>query len=413
MPGGQGVDLGRLIGVDRPGPIGGNMRTQVAIIGGGPSGLLLALLLGRKGIDVVVLERRTREHVLGRIRAGVLERGFVALMNEAGVGVRMESEGFVHDGTNIAFDGQMFHVNFKELTGQGVMVYGQTEVTRDLYGAHDDAGTKIIFEVEDVEILGAETEAPTVRFRTRDGEKRIDCEYVAGCDGFHGISRQTIPAGVRREYEKVYPFGWLGILSETPPVCDELIYSNSQRGFALCSMRHANLSRYYIQVPADDPPEHWSDDAFWEELRRRLPGEVAQSLVTGPSIEKSIAPLRSFVSEPMRWGRLFLCGDAAHIVPPTGAKGLNTAASDIHYLYHALVQAYHDKDLEGLERYSERALSRVWKAERFSWWMTNLLHRFPEQGPFDLRVQRAELEFLAENEAAQRVMAENYVGLPY
>ena len=389
------------------------MRTQVAIIGGGPSGLLLALLLQRKGIDAVVLERKTRGYVLGRIRAGVLERGFVALMQEAGVAERMEREGFIHAGTNIAFDGRMFHVDFKRLTGHGVMVYGQTEVTRDLYDAHEAAGSEIIFEVEDVEIVGADTDTPSVRFRTTDCARRIDCDYIAGCDGFHGVSREAIPADVRREYEKVYPFGWLGILSETPPVCDELIYSNSERGFALCSMRNANLSRYYIQVPVDDPLEKWSDAAFWDELKKRLPVDSAEALITGPSIEKSIAPLRSFVNEPMRWGRLFLCGDAAHIVPPTGAKGLNTAASDIHYLYHALVRAYHDKDDEGLERYSERALARIWKAERFSWWMTTLLHRFPQQSDFDLRVQRAELEFLAENEAAQRVLAENYVGLPY
>ena len=389
------------------------MRTQVAIVGGGPSGLLLALLLRRRGIDAVVLERRSREHVLGRIRAGVLERGFVGLMKEAGVGARMEREGMMHDGIHIALEDSMFHVDFRRLAGNGVMVYGQTEVTRDLYDAHEEAGSTIHFEVENTEIVGADTDAPSVRWRSRAGDCEMTCDYVAGCDGFHGVSRQTIPADVRREHEKVYPFGWLGILSQTPPVSDELIYSNSARGFALCSMRHENLSRYYIQVPLSDRPEQWSDDAFWDELKRRLPEASAQALVTGPSIEKSIAPLRSFVSEPMRWGRLFLCGDAAHIVPPTGAKGLNTAASDIHYLYHALVQAYHDGDDDGLESYSDRALARIWKAERFSWWMTNLLHRFPEQGAFDLRMQRAELEFLAENEAAQRVLAENYVGLPY
>ncbi len=389
------------------------MRTQVAIIGGGPSGLLLALLLRRRGIDTVVLERRTRAHVLGRIRAGVLERGFAALMHEAGIGARMEREGFLHEGTNIAFGDEMFRIDFRRLAGHGVLVYGQTEVTRDLYEAHDAAGSRIVFEVEEVAIEGADTDTPAVAFRTREGVRRLACDYVAGCDGFHGVSRRSIPADRRREYEKLYPFGWLGVLSETPPVNDELIYANSERGFALCSMRNASLSRYYIQVPLSDSAEAWSDTAFWDELRRRLPAPVAEALVTGPSIEKSIAPLRSFVCEPMRWGRLLLCGDAAHIVPPTGAKGLNTAASDVHYLYHALVRACLEGDEEGLERYSERALARIWKTERFSWWMTMLLHRFPDQGSFELRMQQAELAFLAESEAAQKVLAENYVGLPY
>ena len=389
------------------------MRTQVVIIGGGPSGLLLSQLLHRKGIDTVVLERKTRAYVLGRIRAGVLEIGFVNLMREAGVAARMDCEGFTHDGTVIAYDNTQFRIDFTKHTGTPVMVYGQTELTRDLYDAREAMDGQIIFNADAVQIHDADGDAPYVTYNVGDGEQRIDCDYVAGCDGFHGVSRQTIPSSVRRDYEKAYPFGWLGALSKTPPVHHELIYSASDRGFALCSMRHANLSRYYIQVPLDDPLEKWSDAAFWDELKRRLPEDVAAQLITGDCIEKSIAPLRSFVTEPMRWGRLFLCGDAAHIVPPTGAKGLNTAASDIHYLYNGLIAAYHDQDDEGLERYSERALARVWKAERFSWSMTNMLHRFPDQSGFDLKMQRAELEFLRSNEAAQKVLAENYVGLPY
>jgi p-hydroxybenzoate 3-monooxygenase len=389
------------------------MRTQVAIIGGGPSGLLLSQLLWKAGIDSVVLERKTRDYVLGRIRAGVLEVGFVNLMREAGVAGRMEREGFIHDGTIIAQGNDQFGIDFKALTGSHVVVYGQTEVTRDLYDAREAAGGKIVFNVEGVEIGDAEGDAPYVSYVVDGTRQRIDCDFIAGCDGFHGVSRQAIPLSVRREYEKVYPFGWLGILSETPPVNDELIYAGSERGFALCSMRNQNLSRYYIQCSLSDSPNDWSDAAFWEELKRRIPEEAAERLVTGPSIEKSIAPLRSFVTEPMRWGRLFLCGDAAHIVPPTGAKGLNTAASDIHYLYHGLVGHYRDGDDERLERYSERALARIWKAERFSWWMTNLLHRFPDQNEFDLKMQAAEVAFLRDNREAQSVLAQNYVGLPY
>lgn len=389
------------------------MRTQVAIIGGGPSGLLLSQLLHRKGIDTIVLERKTRDYVLGRIRAGVLEVGFVDLMREAGVAARMDAEGFIHDGTVIAFDNTQFRIDFTKHTGTPVMVYGQTELTRDLYDAREAMDGKIIFNADAVQIHEADGDTPYVTYDTGDGEQRIDCDYIAGCDGFHGVSRQTIPATIRRDYEKAYPFGWLGVLSETPPVHHELIYAASERGFALCSMRHANLSRYYIQVPLDDPIEKWDDATFWDELKRRLPDSIADALITGDSIEKSIAPLRSFVTEPMRWGRLFLCGDAAHIVPPTGAKGLNTAASDIHYLYNGLVAAYHDGDDEGLERYSDRALARIWKAERFSWSMTNMLHRFPDQSGFDLKMQRADLEFLRSNEAAQKVLAQNYVGLPY
>ncbi|WP_306043829.1 4-hydroxybenzoate 3-monooxygenase [Mameliella sp. MMSF_3455] len=389
------------------------MRTQVCIIGGGPSGLLLSQLLHKKGIDSVVLERKTKDYVLGRIRAGILETGMVDLMREAGVGERMDQECIVHDGTVISYGDEEFRIDFTELTGSHVVVYGQTEVTRDLYEAREKADGKIIFNVENVQINDADSDAPYVTYEVDGTEARIDCDFVAGCDGFHGVSRQTMPLSVRKEYEKLYPFGWLGILSETPPVHDELIYASSERGFALCSQRNANLSRYYIQCSLSDSPEDWTDAAFWEELKRRIPTEAAERLVTGPSIEKSIAPLRSFVTEPMRWGRLFLCGDAAHIVPPTGAKGLNTAASDINYLYNGLVQYYQTGDSEGIDTYSEKALARIWKAERFSWWMTTLLHRFPDQNEFDLKIQLADIEFLRSNREAQSVLAQNYIGLPY
>jgi len=389
------------------------MRTQICIIGGGPSGLLLGQLLYLRGIDTVILERRTRAHVLSRIRAGVLEHGFVSLMREAGVAERLDREGFVHDGVIIASSQGQTRIDFDKLTGKSVIVYGQTEVTRDLYAARDSVGAPIIDEAEDVEIHGADSDAPFVTYRKDGRDHRIDCDFIAGCDGFHGVSRQTIPTSVRREYEKVYPFGWLGVLSETAPVHDELIYAASPRGFALCSMRNANLSRYYVQCPLTDKVEDWSDEAFWAELRRRLPEDVAERLITGPSIEKSIAPLRSFVTEPMRWGRLFLCGDAAHIVPPTGAKGLNTAASDVHYLYTGLCQWYEDHDAKGIDDYSAKALLRIWKAERFSWWMTNLLHHFPDQSDFDIKMRGADLAYLRDSAAAQLSLAENYVGLPF
>lgn len=389
------------------------MKTQVAIIGGGPSGLLLSQLLHTRGISSLVLERKTKQYVLSRIRAGVLEQGLVGLMEEAGCAARLHAEGIEHDGTLISYGDEMFRVDFIEHTGKPVMVYGQTEVTRDLYDAREKVGGQIEFNVENVVIQGADTEAPKVRY-TVDGQAReIDCDFVAGCDGFHGVSRQAIPLEVRREYEKVYPFGWLGILSDTPPVNNELIYANSPRGFALCSMRNEKLSRYYIQCSSSDRPEDWTDAAFWQELKRRIPEEQANKLVTGPSIEKSIAPLRSFVTEPMRWGRLFLCGDAAHIVPPTGAKGLNTAASDVHYLYNGLRDFYENNSTNGIDSYSEKALARVWKAERFSWWFSSLMHSYPDQTPFDLKMQVAEIEFLRTNKAAQQAMAENYVGLPY
>ena len=390
------------------------MRTQVGIIGGGPSGLLLSQLLHLAGVDNVVLERRSRDYVLSRIRAGVLEQGFVALMREAGVAERMDREGEVHHGVNIAFGGQVHHVDLAGLTGgHSVVVYGQTEVTKDLYEARDRLGGTVIHEAEAVTPHGIETDSPFLTYRLAGEPKRLDCDVIIGCDGFHGVSRQSIPAPERREFERVYPMGWLGVLSHTPPVSDELIYANHERGFALCSLRSRTLSRYYVQCALEDGVEAWPDERFWEELKRRLPEDVAGRLVTGPSIEKSIAPLRSYVCEPMRWGRLFLAGDAAHIEPPTGAKGLNTAASDVYYLYHALADHYRKGDSRGLEAYSERALARVWKAERFSWWMTRLLHRFEENEPFDVRLQRAELDYLFSSKAALTSLAENYVGLPY
>jgi len=391
----------------------GRVKTQVAIIGGGPSGLLLGQLLSRHGIDNVILEQRTRAHVLSRIRAGVLERGLVELLREAGVADRLEREGIRHDGALISFDDEMFRVDFTGTTGHAVTVYGQTEVTHDLYAARDATGAPVHFEAEEVAIHGADSDAPHVTFRVGGAPMRIDCDVVAGCDGVHGVSRASMPRHIRRDFEKIYPFGWLGVLSETPPVNEELIYASSERGFALCSMRNPRLSRYYIQCSLEERVEDWTDDRFWDELKRRIPSDQADRLVTGPSIETSIAPLRSFVTEPMRWGRLFLCGDAAHIVPPTGAKGLNLAASDVHYLFEGLREFYATGATRGLDAYSDRALRRVWKAERFSWWFTSLMHRFPDQTGFDRRMQRAEIDFLRTNAAAQTAMAENYVGLPY
>jgi p-hydroxybenzoate 3-monooxygenase len=389
------------------------MRTQVCIIGGGPSGLLLGQLLHQAGIATVILERQTRDHVLARIRAGVLEWGSVETLRRAGVGTRMDTQGHVHTGTTLAARNRGFRIDFAATTGKQVMVWGQTEVTADLYAARDATGAPTIHGASDVGLHGLDTDAPFVTYRLGDTEHRIDCDHIAGCDGFHGPSRKAIPASVLREYERVYPFGWLGVLSRTPPVADELIYANHERGFALCSMRNAMLSRYYIQCPVDDPLDKWTDNAFWDELRRRIPSDAADTLVTGPSIEKSIAPLRSFVAEPMRWGRLYLVGDAAHIVPPTGAKGLNLAIGDVHYLSDALIRHYHDRDDGGLDGYSATALARVWKAERFSWSLTTLLHRFPGQSPFEQRMQEAELDWLEGSLAAQTALAENYVGLPY
>ena len=390
------------------------MKVQVCIIGGGPSGLLLSQLLHLQGIDTIVLEKYSREHVLARIRAGVLEHGFAKLMREAQCGERMDREGEIHHGFNIAHDGRVNRVDlFKYSGGNSVMVYGQTEVTRDLYEARDRLGGKVIHNAEDVTPHDIASDAPYVTWRSGEETIRVDCDYVVGADGFHGVSRKSIPPHVLREYEKVYPFGWLGILSRTRPVLSEVAYAKHERGFALCSMRSQVLSRYYIQVPLTDKPEDWSDDAFWAELKRRLPEELAARLITGPSIEKSIAPLRSFVAEPMRYGRLFLAGDAAHIFPPTGARGLNTAASDIHYLYHALIDHYGKGDDSGLDFYSQKALARVWKAQRFSWWLTMLLHRFPDRVSYDDRLQDIEMSYLFSSETALRLVAENYVGLPF
>ncbi len=389
------------------------MRTQVVIIGGGPAGLLLSQLLHRQGIETLLLERQSRDYVLARIRAGVLETGTIDLLREAGVGERMDREGLVHEGIYLATANRGFRIDFERLTAGSVMVYGQTELTLDLYQARDAMDAILLHEVEQVQIHDADTNAPYVSFIHGGREQRIDCDFIAGCDGFHGVSRKTIPASLLREFERVYPFGWLGVLSQTPPVSDELIYASHERGFALCSMRNPNLSRYYLQGPLQDSVEQWSDDAFWDELKRRIPHDAADSIVTGESIEKSIAPLRSFVAEPMRWGRLFLCGDAAHIVPPTGAKGLNLAASDVFYLWQALRQYYQDNDEQGIDNYSARALSRVWKAERFSWSMTRLLHHFPQQSSFDQRMQQADIEYLEASVAAQTSLAENYIGLPY
>lgn len=389
-------------------------KTKVGIIGGGPSGLLLSQLLDLKGIDNVVLEKHSRDYVLGRIRAGVLEHGFAELMREAHCGARMDSEGEIHDGFYIAHDGIRDRVDLHKYTGgNSVMVYGQTELTRDLYEARDKMGGTVVHEAQDVTPHDLKSDAPYLTYRLGDEQYRLDCDYIIGADGFHGVSRKSIPKDVLTEYEKVYPFGWLGVLSRTKPVSPELIYAKHERGFALCSLRSQVLSRYYIQVPLTDTVEDWSDEDFWAELKRRLPEDVAEGLITGPSIEKSIAPLRSFVAEPMRYGNLFLAGDAAHIVPPTGARGLNSAASDIYYLYHALLDHYQDGDDTGLEQYSQKALARVWKAQRFSWWMTTLLHTFPDSIAYDQRLQQTDLEYLFSSDAAQTSLAENYVGLPF
>lgn len=391
------------------------MKTQVCIIGGGPSGLMLSQLLHLKGIDTIVLEKHSRDYVLSRIRAGVLEHGFAALMREAQCGDRMDREGEVHDGFEVSDNGVLHRVDLKTYSGgSSVIVYGQTELTRDLYDARAKMGGVVIHNVEDVALhdIKAET-APYVTYRAGDETVRIDCDYIIGADGFHGPSRKAIPKDVLREYEKVYPFGWLGILSRTKPVNPELIYARHDRGFALCSMRSQVLSRYYIQVPLTDTVDDWSDEAFWDELKKRLPEHIAARLETGPSIEKSIAPLRSFVAEPMRYGNLFLAGDAAHIVPPTGARGLNTAASDIYYLYHALADHYLKGDDTGLETYSEKALARVWKTQRFSWLLTSMLHTFPDANPYDQKLQAADLSYLFGSEAGQTSVAENYVGLPF
>jgi p-hydroxybenzoate 3-monooxygenase len=390
------------------------IKTKVGIIGGGPSGLMLSQLLDLKGIDNVVLEKHTRDYVLSRIRAGVLEHGFAELMREAQCGERMDAEGEIHEGFYINDGGTMHRVDLAGHTGgNSVVVYGQTELTRDLYDARAKMNGNVIHEALDVAIHGADTDSPALTYRQGDETFRVECDFIIGADGFHGVSRKSMPRDVLKEFEKVYPFGWLGVLSRTKPVNPELIYSKTDRGFALCSLRSQTLSRYYIQVPLTDTVEDWSDDAFWSELKKRLPDDVAGRLETGPSIEKSIAPLRSFVAEPMRWGNLFLAGDAAHIVPPTGARGLNSAASDIYYLYHALMDHYLNGSSTGLEEYSAKALARVWKAQRFSWWMTTMLHRFPDYPDYDQKLQEIELAYLLSSDAAMTSLAENYVGLPF
>ncbi|WER49268.1 4-hydroxybenzoate 3-monooxygenase [Cupriavidus sp. WKF15] len=389
------------------------MRTQVAIIGAGPAGLLLGQLLTRSGIDNIIVEQRSPDYVLGRIRAGILESVTVDALERAGVAARLHEEGLPHDGIELSFNGQRHRIDLHALTGRRVTVYGQTEVTRDLMAARQAEGTTTIYEASDVSLHGFDGTRPLVRYRKDGVTHEIECDYIAGCDGFHGVSRQSVPVASTKLFERVYPFGWLGILSDTPPVADELIYAGHERGFALCSMRSKARSRYYVQVPSTERVEDWSDERFWDELRSRLDPQAAQSLVTGPSIEKSIAPLRSFVCEPMRFGRLFLAGDAAHIVPPTGAKGLNLAASDVLYLADALAARYRQDDPRELDGYSEKCLRRIWKAERFSWWMTSLLHRFPDADAFSSRIQQAELDYLVSSEAACKALAENYVGLPY
>lgn len=390
------------------------MRTQVAIIGAGPSGLLLGQLLHNAGIDNVIIERQTGDYVLGRIRAGVLEQGMVDLLRQAGVSQRMDAEGLVHTGFELALDDRQVHIDLKGLTGgKTVMVYGQTEVTRDLMAAREAVGAQTLYSASNVQPHGMKTDAPYVTF-DKDGESwRLDCDYIAGCDGFHGVARQSIPSDVLKIFERVYPFGWLGVLADTPPVNDELVYARHERGFALCSQRSASRSRYYLQVPAEEKVEDWSDQRFWAELKTRLPKALAERLVTGPSLEKSIAPLRSFVVEPMQYGRLFLLGDAAHIVPPTGAKGLNLAASDVSTLFNMLCKVYTEGRTDLLERYSEVCLRRIWKAERFSWWMTSMLHRFPDSDGFSQRIADSELAYFVESVAGRTTIAENYVGLPY
>ncbi len=388
------------------------MRTQVTIIGAGPAGLLLGQLLHKEGVENIILERQTAEHVLGRVRAGVIEQVTMDLLDRAGVGARMHADGLIHDGVQICVNGVRHRISFKELTGKAVMVYGQTEITKDLMDGRAAAGAPSIYSASDVALHDIFGERPRVTYRAAGKTHEIECDFIAGCDGFHGISRKSVPPHTATTHERVYPLGWLGILSDTPPVSEELIYVRHDLGFALCSMRSPRRSRYYLQCSLAEDIESWPDERFWEELKPRLDDAARENLVTGPSIEKSIAPLRSFVAEPMRFGRLFLAGDAAHIVPPTGAKGLNLAASDVRYLSEALIEHYAEKSSAGIDHYSERALARVWKAERFSWWMTMTLHRLSDN-PFDHKLQLAELDYLFRSKAAATAFAENYVGLPY
>jgi p-hydroxybenzoate 3-monooxygenase len=385
----------------------------VAIVGAGPAGLLLGALLARHDIDAVIVEQRSAEYVLSRIRAGVLEQTTVDLLREAGVADRCLQEGLTHHGIELSFDGGLHRIDFQALTGKHVTVYGQTEVTHDLMRSRALAKLTTDYEAADVAIEGFDGKNPVVRYLKDGVAQELACDFIAGCDGYHGVCRASVPPRAIATYEKVYPFGWLGVLADVPPVRSELIYANHERGFALCSQRSKSRSRYYVQCSLEDQVEQWSDDAFWDELRRRLPAEIAEAVATGPSIEKSIAPLRSFVAEPMRFGRLFLAGDAAHIVPPTGAKGLNLASSDVGYLARALGEHYLEGSAAGLEHYSTRCLSRVWRAERFSWWFTSLMHRFPDTGEFGRRLQRAELDYLSGSRAASTALAENYVGMPF
>ncbi len=389
------------------------MRTQVGIIGAGPSGLLLGQLLHRAGVSNVILEQRSADYVLARVRAGVIEQGIVDLLDQAGVGQRLHAEGLVHDGIEISFGGERRRIDFRAHTGKVVVVYGQTEITRDLMQARAAEGLETVYEAADVTPLDISGDRPRLAYRKDGVSHELQCDFIVGCDGFHGVSRGMIPPDVLKTYERIYPFGWLGILVDRPPISQELIYAHHERGFALCSMRSAARSRLYVQCRLDDQIEDWTDDRFWAELALRLDPDAAARLVPGPSIEKSIAPLRSFVAEPMRFGRLFLAGDAAHIVPPTGAKGLNLAASDVFYLWRALSEHYETGAMAGLDAYSQTALKRVWLAERFSWWMTSILHTFPEASGFERQLQKAELDYLTGSPAAMTALAENYVGLPY
>jgi p-hydroxybenzoate 3-monooxygenase len=388
------------------------MRTQVAIIGGGPAGLILAQLLHVAGIDSVVLERRSRAYVEDRIRAGVLEQGTVSLLEQAGAAKRLHADKLLHDGVLLASDGETFRIDLRDLSGRSLTVYGQTELTRDLNLILAERDQPV-FEAQDVALHDIATDKPWVTY-TKDGQPvRLDCDFIAGCDGAHGPSHQAMPKDLMRTFERLYPFGWLGLMADVPPCNHELIYSNHPRGFALASMRSPTRSRYYVQVALDEKLEDWPDERVWDELALRLGPKAAAGMTRGPSIEKSIAPLRSYVAEPMRHGRLFLAGDAAHIVPPTGAKGLNLAASDAHYLSEAIIGFYKTGTQTGLDGYSAQALSRVWKAVRFSWWFTQLMHRFPGDDAFAHKVQAAELDYLSHSRAAQTAMAENYVGLSF
>ncbi len=389
-------------------------KTQVAIIGAGPSGLLLGLLLDKQGIDNIVLERVTGEYVLGRIRAGVLEQGFAKLVREAGAGANMDAKGEVHEGVEIAFNDTRIPIELTKLTGESVIVYGQVDITRDMMEERAKRGLETVYEAKNVQPYDVKSDNPYLTYEKDGVEYKLECDYIAGCDGFHGVSRKTIPDDIKTEYEKVYPFGWLGLMSDTPPINDELIYAKTDRGFALASMRSKTRSRYYIQVPATDDVKNWSDERFWEEFKRRMPASAREKLVTGKSIEKSLVPTRSFICEPLQYGNLFLVGDAGHIVPPTGAKGLNLAASDVATLYKILTRVYKQGDKKCIEQYSPIALRRVWNGVRFSWWLTDLLHDFgDDKDEFDKKMEDSEIEYFLKSEAGQKVIAEQYVGLPY